>query len=65
MTNGVINGRSVTNDTYHTNALVLPRHRIRTILPEHLVRFGDVLDGAVLAIVQNNSFHLKYLTLNS
>ena len=31
--------------------VVLPRHRVRTILAEYLVRFGDVLDGAVLAIV--------------
>ena len=31
--------------------IVLPRHRIRAILTEYLIRCGDILDGAVLTIV--------------
>ena len=37
--------------------VVLPRHRVGTILAEHLARLGDVLDSAVLAVVLMEIVH--------
>ena len=37
--------------------IILPRHRVRTILPKHLIPCGDVLDRAVLAIVLMEIVH--------
>ena len=37
--------------------VILPRHRVRTILTKHLISRGDILDGTVLAIILMKVIH--------
>ena len=37
--------------------IILPRHRVGAILTEHLICCGDILDGAILAIVLMEEIH--------